>query len=179
MRSLEFKTAGSLVVGKFQNDVSAIVTPENNPSAVKKVNLYTDGLYVSEFPQQQVTLQLNYRVNLGSGLNMYINPVYKFLGKYYSSFNPDTRTNINDREQSWKIPDSNILDFHLGFSYYLTDFFVKKVNLNFHVFNLLNNGNYIVDGQDGGTSAANHTAQYARVFYGRERWFNVAFAFNF
>jgi len=177
MRGLEFKTAGSYVVGKFQNDVTAIVTPENNPTAVKKVNLYTDGLYVSEFPQQQVTFQLNYRVNLGSGLNVYINPVYKFLGKYYSSFNPDTRSNVNDREQSWKIPDSNILDFHLGFSYYLTDFFVKRVNLNFHIFNLLNNNSYIVDGQDGGTSSANHTAQFAKVFYGRERWFNVAFAF--
>ena len=65
MRGLEFKTAGSLVVGKFENDVTAIVTPENNPTAVKKVNLYTEGLYVSEFPQQQVTFQINYRVNLG------------------------------------------------------------------------------------------------------------------
>lgn len=163
MRGLEFKTAASYVVGKFQNDVSAIVTPENNPTAVKKVDYYTNGLYVSEFPQQQVTLQINYRVNLGSGLNVYINPVYKFLGKYYSSFNPDARSNVNDREQSWKIPDSNILDFHLGFSYYLTDFFVKRVNLNFHVFNLLNNKNYIVDGQDGGTSSATHTAQRALV----------------
>lgn len=179
MRGLEFKTAGSYVVGKFQNDVSAIITPENNPTAIKKINLYTNGLYVSEFPQQQVTLQINYRVNLGSGLNVYINPVYKFLGKYYSSFNPDARTRADDREQSWKIPDSNILDFHLGFSYYLTDFFVKRVNLNFHIFNLLNNKNYIVDGQDGGASSTTHTAQKALVFYGRERWFNVAFAFNF
>ncbi len=182
MRGLEFKAAGSLVVGKFENDVTAIVTPENNPTAVKKVNLYTEGLYVSEFPQQQVTFQINYRVNLGSGLNLYVNPVYKFLGTYYSSFNPDTRSNPNDREQSWKIPDSHVVDFHLGFTYYLTDFFVKRVNLNFHIFNMLNNS-YIVDGQDGGTSTTNpslnHTAQLAKVFYSRERWYNVAFAFNF
>ncbi|PKL83214.1 MAG: hypothetical protein CVV24_06065 [Ignavibacteriae bacterium HGW-Ignavibacteriae-3] len=178
MRGFEFKTAGSLVIGKFENDVTAIVTPENNPTAVKKINLYTEGLYVSEFPQQQVTFQLNYRLYLGSGLNVFINPVYKFLGTYYSSFNPDTRSNPNDRAQSWKIPDSNVLDFHLGFTYYLTDFFVKRINLNFHVFNMLNNG-YIVDGQDGGTNSTNHIAQNARVFYSRDRWYNVAFAFNF
>ncbi len=179
MKGFEFKTALSYVVGKFQNDVDATITPENNPTAVVNKHYYTNGLFVSEFPQQQATMQINYRLNIGSGLNMFINPVYKFLGQYYSSFNPDARSNPNDREQSWKIPDSNILDFHLGFSYYISDFFVKRVNLNFHVFNALNNLDYIVDGQDGGTNANNHIAQNARVFFGRERWFNVAFAFHF
>jgi hypothetical protein len=178
MRGFEFKASGSYVVGKFQNDVTAVISPENNPTATKTVNLYTEGLYVSEFPQQQVTLQLNYRLNLGYGINLYLNPVYQFLGKYYSSFNPDSRTNPNDRTQSWQIPDANILNFHVGFTYYLTDFFIKKVNMNFHVFNLLNNRDYIVDAQDGGTNTTNHNATTAKVFYGRERWFNLAFVFT-
>ncbi len=179
LRDLEFKSSFSYVVGKYKNDVTAMIVPENNPSAVKKVDLFTKDLYVSEYPEEQVTLQLNYRVKLMSSLNMYINPVYQFYGKYYSYFDPDKRTNALDRTQSWRIPDYNITNLHLGFTYYLTDFFVKRINLNFHVFNLLNNKNYIVEAIDGGTNTTNHVGSNAKVFYGRERWFNVGFGFNF
>lgn len=179
MRGLEFQATASYVLGKFQNDVTAVIVPENNPTATKTVNLYVNGLYVSEFPQQQLTLQLNYRLNLGSGLNMFVNPVYKFLGKYYSSFDPDKRTNPNDRTQSWQIPDCNIVDFHIGFNYYITDFMIKKITLNFHVFNLLDNTDYIVDALDGGTTPTTHNDTTAKVFYGRGRWYNVGFGFNF
>lgn len=175
LKGLEIKGAASYVVGKFQNDVEALIAPENNPTAIKKVNLYVKNLYVSEFPQQQANIQINYRINLMRGLNMFINPVYKFEGKNFASFNPDARTNANDRTQSWELPTANIIDFHLGLTYYFSDFFVKKANLYFHVFNLLNNKNYILDAQDG----ASHAFNTAKFFYGRERWYNVQFAFTF
>ncbi len=175
MKGLEIKGAASYVVGKFQNDVAAMIAPENNPTAIKKVNLYTKDLYVSEFPQQQANLQINYRINLMRGLNMFINPVYKFEGKNYASFNPDVRTNPNDRTQSWELPTVNLVDLHLGFTYYFSEFFVKKANLNFHVFNLLNNKDYILDALDG----ASHAFNTARFFYGRERWYNMQLAFTF
>jgi len=183
MRGFEFKATGSLIDAKYQNNVSAIISPENNPSVTKQVNLYTKGLYVSEFPMQQVSFQLNYRIYLGSGLNMYLNPVYKFIGKYFSYYDPDTRStptydanhNIINGPQSWQIPDLNMVDLHIGFTYYFTDFFVKRINANFHVFNLLNNPNNIVYGRDG----ADHTAATAKVFYGQDRWYNVALAFTF
>lgn len=175
MKGLELKGAASWVVGKFQNDVEALISPENNPTAIKKVNLYVKDLNVSEFPQQQANIQINYRLNLMRGLNMFINPVYKFEGKNFASFNPDTRTNANDRTQSWELPTVNLVDFHLGFTYYFSDFFVKKANLNFHVFNLLNSKDYIFDALDG----TSHSFTTAKFFYGRERWYNVQFAFTF
>lgn len=179
MRGLELKGAASYVVGKFQNDVEALIAPENNPTAIKKVNLYVKELYVSEFPQQQANIQINYRINLIRGLNMFINPVYKFEGKNFASFNPDARTNMNDRTQSWELPTVNLVDFHLGFTYYFSDFFVQKANLYFHVFNVLNNKDYILDALDGGTSPTTHTFSTAKFFYGRERWYNVQVAFTF
>ena len=182
-RSLELRINGSYIDAKYQNNVSAVISPEDNPSATRQVNLYTKGLYVSEFPMQQASIALNYRTQLFSGLNMYINPVYKFTGKYYSYYDPDTRStptkdasgNLIDGPQSWILPDANIVDFHVGFTYYLTDFFVKKINLNFHVFNLFNNPNYIVYGRDG----ADHTINTSRFFYGQDRWYSVATAFTF
>lgn len=175
IRNLELKGAASYVVGKYLNDVEALISPENNPTAIKKVNLYVKDLYVSEFPQQQANIQLNYRLNLMRGLNLFVNPVYKFEGKNYASFNPDNRTNPNDRNQSWAIPTVNLVDLHLGFTWYISDFILKKANLNFHVFNLLNNKNYILDALDG----TGHVATTAKFFYGRERWYNLQFAFTF
>lgn len=183
LRGLEFRASGSLINAKYQNNVSAIISPENNPSVVKQVNLYTEGLYVSEFPMQQVSLQLNYRISLGYGINVFINPVYKFTGKYFSYYDPDTRSaptydanhNVINGPQSWQIPDLNMFDLHIGFSLFLTDLFIKKINANFHVFNLFNNPNNIVYGRDG----ADHTAATAKVFYGQDRWYNIALAFTF
>jgi len=175
MKGLELKGAASYVVGKYKNDVEALISPENNPTAIKKVNLYVKDLYVSEFPQQQANLQINYRVNLMRGLNMFINPVYKFEGKNFASFNPDNRTNPNDRAQSWELPTVNLIDLHIGFTWYISDFYLKKANLYFHVFNLLNNQNYILDALDG----TNHVATTAKFFYGRERWYNLSLAFTF
>ena len=179
MHGLELTGVASYIIGKYENDVTAVISPENNPSYTKTVNLYVRDLYVSEFPQQQANIQLNYRVNLGQGFNMFVNPVYKFEGSNYASFDPDKRTNPSDRGQSWKISDVNIIDFHLGFTWYISDFFLKKVNLNFHVFNALNNTNYILDALDGGTTETTHTFDKAKFFFGRERWVNVGFAFTF
>jgi hypothetical protein len=64
----------------------------------------------------------------------------------------------------------------------MTDFFVKRINLNFHVFNLLNNDNYIVEATDGPNSSVYgqaHTYESAKGFYGRERWYNIGLAFTF
>lgn len=175
MKGLELKGAASYVVGKYLNDVEALISPENNPTAIKKVNLYVKDLYVSEFPQQQANIQINYRLNLLRGLNMFINPVYKFEGRNFASFNPDNRTNPNDRGQSWQLPTVNLVDLHIGFTWYISDFVLNKANLYFHVFNLLNNKNYILDALDG----ANHIATTAKFFYGRERWYNLSLSLTF
>lgn len=181
-RKLTIKASGSIINAKFTNDVDAAIWPENDPTRVTMIRVYSENLYISQFPQNQFTLSLDYGIKLASGLNMYINPVYKFYGRYYARFYVDDRTNPTDRTQPWRIPDYYLMDMHVRFSYYMTDFFIKKVNLYFHVFNLLNNKDYIVEATDGPTSSkygAAHSYESAKGFYGRERWFNVGLAFTF
>ncbi|MCX6169638.1 MAG: TonB-dependent receptor [Ignavibacteriales bacterium] len=182
VRKLTISGNVSLINARYTNDVDAAIWPEEDPTKVTMIRIYSENLFVSQFPQTQATLKLNYSIYLGSGLNMYINPVYKFYGRHFARFFVDDRTNPNDRQQPWRIPDYNITDFHLGFTYYITDFFVKKINLNFHVFNVFNNDKYIVEATDGPSSSiygAAHTYESAKGFYGRERWYNVGVAFTF
>ena len=181
-RKLTIKANASLIDAKYTNDVNASIWPEEDPTKITTVKVYSDNLYISEFPQQQLVLSANYGIYLGGGLNVYINPVFKFYGKHYSRFYVDDRTNPNDRTQPWRIPDYNITDFHLGFTYYISDFLIKRVNLNFHVFNLFNNNNYIVEATDGPSSSQYgqaHSYESAKGYFGRERWYNIGLAFNF
>jgi len=175
LRNLNFRGSFSYLVGKYQNDVSANVYSDATGGFVKTVSLYTDGLYVSEFPQMMAALEAYYRLNIVTGLDVYFNPVYKFNGSQYAYFNPDYRTTSTDREQSWKMPNYSIVDFHVGLNWYLTDFMVKKVNLAFHMFNALNNEDYIVEAADG----TGHVESTAKVFYGRPRWINLSLAVGF
>ncbi|MBA4407661.1 hypothetical protein C0389_10330 [bacterium] len=182
MRKLTISTVASVINAKYTNDVDAAIWPEEDPTKITMVRIYSENLFVSQFPQQQLVLKLNYSIYIGAGLNLFVNPVYKFYGRHFARFFVDDRTNPNDREQPWRIPDYNITDLHFGFTYYLTDFFVKKINLNFHIFNLLNNNNYIVEATDGPSSSQYgqaHSYESAKGFFGRERWYNVGVAFNF
>ncbi len=182
IRKLTLKANASVINARYTNDVDAAIWPEDDPTRITMIRIYSENLFVSEFPQQQVTLSLDYSLYLGAGLNMYINPVYKFYGRHFSRYFVDDRTNPADRSQSWRIPDYNITDFHLGFTYYLTDFFVKKINLNFHVFNVFNNNDYIVEATDGPTSSIYgqaHSFESAKGYFGRERWYSAGLAFTF
>ena len=174
-RNLEFGAMFSWAENKFQDDVSARLYPEEDPSQVKVVNSYVKDLYVSDYPMTSAALEMNYRYDIGTGAALVFNPVYKFFGRYYAFFNPDSRSNVNDRAQSWRMPDYYIFDVHTAYEVLLTDFFVKKFTFGFHVFNILNTTNYITDATDG----SDHTRNTATVWYGRERWYNASFTFEF
>jgi len=174
-RNLEFGAMFSWAENKFQDDVSARLYPEEDPSQVKVVNSYVKDLYVSDYPMTSAALEMNYRYEIGTGAALVFNPVYKFFGRYYAFFNPDSRSNVNDRAQSWRMPDYYIFDVHTAYEVLLTNFFVKKFVFGFHIFNALNTTNYITDATDG----SNHTRNTATVWYGRERWYNASFTFEF
>ena len=174
MHGLEAKVSGSLINAEYQNDVNARVSNENG-TLLKTVFSYVNGLKVPSFPQTSLALEATYNLQLGFGTDIYINPVYRFNGNQYSYFSPDTRSNANDRTQSWRLPDYGMIDLNVGVSYLVTDFFFKKITFDFHIFNLLDYNNYMVDGTDG----TGHTEAAATVWYGRPRWINMNLGFNF
>jgi hypothetical protein len=134
-----------------------------------------DGLYVGAFPMTTASLAMVYNIELSSGTSLTVNPVWRYMGRFYTEFDPEDRTDPNDRAQSWEIPDYYILDAHAALDVLFTDFFFKRMNISFHLFNALNTINYIVQGTDGST----HTRQTAEVFYGRARWWNIGVQFDF
>lgn len=174
MRGLEFRLTGSLQNNKYMNDVNAIVSSESG-AVLANIVSYIDGLYVYGFPQQQVTASLNYNLNLGYGINVFVNPEYRFNGRQFSTFNADTRTNINDRAQSWRLPDYGMVDLHFGADMYFSDFMIKKINLALHIFNLLDYKDYITYASDG----SDHSTAKVYVFYGRPRWLNLSLVVGF
>jgi hypothetical protein len=175
LRNLELGGMFSWSENKFQDDVSARLYPEEDPSQVVEINSYVKDLYVSDFPMTTAAIYLDYRYELGTGSALIFNPEYKLFSRYYAVFNPDNRTNPDDKSQSWRIPDYYIFDVHTAYEVLLTNFFVKKFTFGFHVFNILNTSNYITDATDG----SDHTGYSARVWYGRDRWYNASFTFEF
>lgn len=174
IHGLEAKVSGSLINARYMNDVNARLSTENG-TLLKTVYSYVNGLKVPSFPQTSLALEFTYTLQLGYGTDIYFNPVYRFNGDQYSYFSPDTRSNANDKAQSWKLPDYGMIDLNVGASCILTNFFVKKINFDFHIFNLLDYKYYIQDATDG----AGHLESTATVWYGRPQWINMNLGFNF
>ncbi|GAB4298153.1 MAG: TonB-dependent receptor [Ignavibacteriaceae bacterium] len=171
-RNLEFAGSFSWAENKFMDDVSAIIAPEDDPNQQTFINSYVKDLYVGDFPMTRAALQMMYTIETGGGTSLFFNPVYTFYGRQYAQFDPDRRTDETDRMQSWRVPDFYLIDIHAGVDILFTDFFFKKLNIALHVFNALNNLEYIVDAVDG----SDHNKETANVFYGRDRWWNISFS---
>lgn len=175
LRNLEFGGMFSWSENKFTDDVDARLYPEEDPSQVTEINSYVDGLYVSDFPMTTASLYMNYEYELSSGSTLIFNPVYSLFSRYYAVFNPDSRSDEDDEEQSWRIPDYYLFNVYTAYKVLLTNFFIKQFVFGFNVYNVLNTKNYITDATDGGS----HDANAARVWYGQERNYVASFTFNF
>ncbi len=175
MTNLELRGMLSYGTNTWENNVTSRVSPESNPAQVDEFTAYAKGLYVGDFPMTTASLSADYKIPVTETSRFYINPVYKFFGRFYANFDPDRRSNPEEEGiNSWRMPDYSIVDLHAGYDLKLSSF-IEKINLGFHVFNLLNNEDYITDATDG----ADHTGETARVFFGRERWYNISISLEF
>lgn len=173
-QGLEVRVTGSKLNATYQNDVNAIISTENG-AASKPFISYVNGLKVYGFPQMSATAEFTLDQPIAYGISAYLNPVFRYNADQFAYFNVDSKSNPNDISQSWQIPNYSILDLHFGVNILITDSYLKRINLGLHVFNLLNNADYIVDATDG----SKHDEVTSTVFYGRERWINFNVGFNF
>ena len=93
---------------------------------------------------------------------------------HYAKFDPANRTDSNDREQSWKLPNYNLVNLHAGYTLPGDTFGNGKVKLKLHVFNLLDE-RYVSDADDGN----DHDAASARVFLGLSRRWNISLSYDY
>jgi outer membrane receptor protein involved in Fe transport len=174
-RNLEMNASLTYAFAKYTSDVDAIVSADDDPTVQTKVQSFVNGIKVGDFPMTTASLGFTYTQKMSDVSEMIFNPAYSFFGRQYAFFNPDQRTNVNDKSDSWRLPDFYLIDVHVGYNLLFVDSFIKRMSVGLHLFNALDNRNYITDATDG----TNHDARSARVFFGRERAWNLSFTFDF
>ena len=97
---------------------------------------------------------------------------HRELGQRTSAdFDPTTRNNVNDRNQSFQLPSYSLVDLHLGYAFQLSNY---NLYAGLSCFNLFDK-EYILRGTDG----ANHQLSDFQGYWGFGRTFNVNFKVNF
>ncbi len=166
----KFEVRGMVSLGnwKWLNDVDVTFSPEEDPAAIGEFQVYTKGLKVGDSAQKTLAL---------SGAAFPVRGLYASLGlrrfmDHYAKFDPANRTDANDREQSWKLPNYNLVDLYAGYT--LPGATLGNVKLRLYVFNLLDE-RYVSDADDGD----GHDAASARVFLGLSRRWHISLSYDY
>jgi outer membrane receptor protein involved in Fe transport len=173
-----FQLTGLLAISDniWTENVNTTLAPESDPTQQERVNSFVKNVYVGGFPMSRGSLGLEYSVDFSNNTRLWINPVYNYFGNHYAQYDPDGRTNPGDEGvNSWKLPDYYLFDLHVQYQFFIDNAVIKSLNIGMHVFNFLDNKDYLLDAIDG----EGHSEQTALVWYGRERWWHLSFTFNF
>ncbi|MBD3275841.1 MAG: TonB-dependent receptor plug domain-containing protein [Candidatus Marinimicrobia bacterium] len=134
------------------------------------VNYYVQDLKVGDAPQTQYALGLTLYPMDG----MQIEGIFRHYRDFFADWDPFSRTDPEDRVQSWKAPAYSIVDLHVG---YMLPFEVNGLQFEVrgHVFNLLDEI-YVQDATDNSRFNAwdyDHDADDAEVYLGIPRNWNI------
>ena len=167
--STKLTLTGMVSIGNWEwaNDVLDIQVfdEENNPVG-DPIDLYIEGLKVSDAAQTTAALGLNWEMMDKT----YFSVDYNYFGNLYADFDPNDRTKENE-PQSWKAPDYSTFDASVRYGF---DFGPFDATLTARMNNVFDT-EYIADAQDG----AVHDAATALVWYGFGRTFNFSAKLNF
>ena len=165
-KNISLAGLASLGDWKWKNDVAAMVY-DNNNVLKDTIAVFADGLYVGDAPQLQLGLSGNYHFleHFSLGLN------WVYYDRLYADFNPVSRSNPSDREQSYRIPAYHLLDAHFQVVFTM---FGQEAMVNMGILNLLNS-KHILRGMDG----ADHSLNSFTGFWGFGRSVNVGLKLRF
>lgn len=125
---------------------------------------YCDGLHVGDAPQTQLGLQLDAKLNGG----FYLHAGWQCNSRMYADFEPSSRTDKADANDSYRIPTYNLLDATFGWEGMLN----KTMRLNIYATgNNLLDANYIERGIDG----KNHDLATFKGYWGQARTVSLGF----
>ena len=166
--TVEVRAMVSLGNWEWLNDVSATFSPEEDPATTGNFEVFARGLKVGDSAQK--TLALSAAVFPVGGL--YAGLGLRRFMDHYARFDPANRTDLDDRKQSWRLPDYHLADLHVRYS--LTGAAFRHIKLRLHVFNLLDE-RYVSDADDGD----HHDAASAVVFLGLPRRWLVSLSYEY
>jgi hypothetical protein len=159
---------GSLSLGNWQwkNDVTAYLFNDEN-AVIDTINVYADGLYVGDAPQTQVSLFAVVKFLKTVSLSAY----YNYNDRLYANFSPTTRTDPDDKAQSYRIPAYHNLDIYVA-----CPFRIGKLDAQADLGcqNALNS-EYIIRGEDG----PSHSLEDFKGYWGFGRTFFFSLQIKF
>ncbi len=181
------KINGYASIGKWEwkNDVSAIIYDNYTGQAAQKIDVYSNGLPVGDAPQTQIGATLTLKPIGAMGGYSMVDPSgtlsyaksgeltvqlgWNYNARYWADFEPNTRTDANDRTEPYRIPDYHLVNLGIN---YMKHFIIGNKALGttffFNINNLFDEW-YIERGKDG----KDHTLSTFTGYWGQGR--NFAF----
>lgn len=151
---------------KWKNNVTAEVFDQDNVLK-DTVEIYANGLYVGDAPQNQYGLFAS--MNFLKNFNLKANWIW--YDKLFADFDPVSRNDPQDDAQSYEIPAYGLLDVHLGFSFKVAD---CPAHATFSCYNVTDK-EHILRGLDG----KDHSPESFRGYWGFGRTFNLGISLSF
>ena len=187
---LRFDAAGSIGNWKYLNDVTGSYIPAERDTTIT-YSFFIENVKVADAPQTQ----FSYAVLLFPVEGLYLQAVGKTFDRMFAEFDPFSRTNQSDRNQSWETPGYTVFDLHSSYSLrdVLPVWSGGDLRLFVNVFNLFDK-TYVQDAVDnsgfngfynctssGRPCAADlgHDAEAAEVFLGLPRTYNLGVQVGF
>ena len=160
--------SGMLSLGNWEwaNDVLGVEIYNDEQELVDTVDLYIDGLKVSDAAQTTAALGMDWKLMDKTHFTV----DYNFFGNMYAQYDPTDRGTA-DQPQAWEAPDYGTFDMSLRHGFKLGTLDTTITGRMMNVFNT----EYIADAYDG----AGSTSSTALVWYGYGRTFSVSAKINF
>lgn len=148
---------------------------DNNQQLVGTDTVVTKGLKVGDAAQSQFMIGASLKVTK----DITVGVDYLYNDNLYAKFNPESRTDANDREQSYRIPGYGLVNGYASYNFKLAGL-VSTFSIN--GYNLLNKS-YVIEGWDNAQKDSNgqrvHGRENFKGFWGWGRNFNFAVKVRF
>ena len=161
-RWLRLSAFASVGDWRWKNDVQATIYDDYSGLPVSEVNVYSNGLPVGDAPQTQVGAVLD--VRLPKGFRVSVD--WRYNDRMYADFEPEDRTDPEDRAAPYRIPGYHLLGADISWSHDFPKGISTVLFVNGE--NLLNTF-YIERGVDG----TGHDLESFRGFWGFGRNFSL------
>ena len=164
------KTSAYAMMGswKWKNSGRAITYNHYSGETLKETKISCDGLHVGDAPQTQLGAQIDAKLPKG----IYANIDWQYNAHMYADFEPASRTNENDKADSYEFPSYSLFDATVGWKATIS----KGLRINiFATARNLFDAKYIERGTDG----ASHDIDTFRGYWGAARTLSAGMRLSF
>lgn len=113
LRSIKAGAFLSIGQWKWMNDVIATIYDPYSMKPVQEITVYAKGLHVGDAPQTQIGATIDAKIFKGLSAHL----EWNYNDRFWSDFNPASRTSADDRQDSFRLPSYNLLNIGLAWAF--------------------------------------------------------------